>query len=160
MGAKPYDFYVDGWIMAKPAIGVLKEKASVLIQKIVRLKAADCNGYCQCVSCGVVKHWKEMQGGHYVPRGNSATRLMEENVHPQCKGCNGYGMKYGDAEKHYTLYMIDMYGRDFVEHLLSLKGKPHKWSRCDLEDMIIDFKAQIKELEANIAGQNVIDQIA
>ena len=146
--------------MAKAPIGKLKEKASVLIQKIVRLKAADCNGYCECVSCGVVKHWKEMQGGHFIPRGNSATRLMEENIHPQCQGCNGFGMKYGDAEKHYTLYMIDMYGREFVDHLLSLKGKAHKWNRLELEEMITDFNAQVKELESSISGPNIIDQIA
>jgi len=131
-------------------IGKLKEEASVLLQKLVRLKASDCNGYASCISCGATKHWKELQGGHYIPRGNSATRLMEENIHPQCKSCNGFGMKYGDAEKHYTLWMIDFYGRDFVEDLLAMKGKPHKWNRLELEDNIKTWKAQIKELESQI----------
>lgn len=131
-------------------IGKLKEQASVLLQLLVRLKAMDDKGYCYCVSCGASGHYKDMQGGHYIPRGNSATRLLEENVHPQCMGCNGFGMKYGDAEKHYTLYMIDTYGRDFVEYILSLKGNAHKWVRADLEDQIQEFKAQIKLQEQRI----------
>ena len=131
-------------------VGKLKEEASVLLQKLVRLKAADDNGYASCVSCGASKHWKELQGGHFIPRGNSATRLMEENIHPQCQGCNGFGMKYGDAEKQYTLYMIDMYGRDFVDELLEMKGQTHKWARVDLELQIKEFKFRVKELESYV----------
>ena len=128
-------------------IGKLSDECAVMLQKIVRMKAADHNGYCVCVSCGVSKHWKEMQGGHFIPRGNKATKHMEENIHPQCPGCNCYGMKYGDAEKQYTLYMVDTYGRDFVDELLATKGKAHKILRADLEDMKAEFKAMISELE-------------
>jgi len=56
-------------------------------------------------------------------------------------------MKYGDAEKHYTLYMQDMYGRDFVENLLAEKRakRAHKWNRCELDDMLVEINKQIKE---------------
>lgn len=131
----------------KKPIGKLVDGAATLLQKLVRLKSSDDNGYCTCVSCGHVGHWKDMQGGHFVPRGNSATKLMEENVHPQCPSCNGFGMKFGDAEKHYTLWMIDYYGREFVENLLSLKGKTHKWVRLEVDQLIAEWKDQIKELE-------------
>jgi hypothetical protein len=47
----------------------LIEKAAELLQKIRRLEEADENGYCKCVSTGEKRHWKEMQGGHWIPRG-------------------------------------------------------------------------------------------
>lgn len=127
-------------------LGKLSDECATLLQKLVRLKAADDNGYCQCVSCGVTKHWKEMQGGHFIPRGNKATKLLEENVHPQDAGCNMYGMRYGDAEKQYTLWMVDMYGREFVDDLIRSKGTVHKWLRCDLEELKVSFTKQIKEV--------------
>jgi len=131
-------------------IGKLKEEAAELLQMLVRLKASDDQGYCSCVSCGITKHFKDMQGGHFIPRGNSATLLMEENIHPQCFGCNHFGMKYHDAEKQYTLHLIDTYGREIVDELISLKGQVHKWYRPDLEDQIQEFKAQIKIQEQRI----------
>ena len=131
----------------KKPIGKLVDSIATRLQLLVRLKAADDMGFCNCVSCGKLGHYKDMQGGHFIPRGTSFTKLMEENIHPQCAGCNGFGMKYGDAEKHYTLYMQDMYGRDFVEDLLAEKRakRPHKWNRCVLDDMLIDINNQIKE---------------
>ena len=132
---------------SKP-VGKLTDDAAVLLQKLVRLKAADENGYANCVTCGGNHHWKDLQGGHFIPRGNAATKLLEENIHCQCKGCNGFAMKHGDAAQRYTVYMIDMYGRDFVDELLATKGKPFKWFKPDLIDMIAEFKQQVKELEA------------
>ena len=135
--------------MAK-AIGKLVDQAATLLQKLVRLKAADDNGYCQCVTCGKFDHWKNMQGGHFIPRGNAATKLVEENINPQCKGCNGFAMKHGDAAHRYTLYMVDMYGRAEVDEMLRAKHKPFKWFRPDVEDMIKELKEQVKELEAKL----------
>jgi hypothetical protein len=133
--------------MAKTkSLAKLGDECAVLLQKVVRMKAADHAGYCACVSCGVVKHWKEMQGGHFIARGNKATKLMEENINPQCPGCNGFGMKYGDAEKRYTMWMIDMHGRDFVDEMLATKGQVHKFVRCDLEELKKELQGRISEL--------------
>jgi len=131
-------------------IAKLADECAVLLQKLVRIKAADEHGMCECVSCKTRKHWKEMQGGHFIPRGNNATKLMEENVNPQCMGCNAFGMKYGDAEKQYTLWMIDTHGRDFVDEMLATKGKVYRFERCVLEDMKAEFNELIRELEQEI----------
>jgi hypothetical protein len=69
------------------------EKAAKLLQRYVRLKASDDNGYCQCVTCGKVDHYKAMQGGHFYSRRHTVFKLFEENIHPQCPACNVYGMK-------------------------------------------------------------------
>ena len=39
------------------------DMAAKLLQRYVRLKASDDNGYCQCVSCGKVAHYATMDGG-------------------------------------------------------------------------------------------------
>ena len=93
----------------------LRAKALETIQKLARISAADDNGYCKCVSCGKLDHYKNMDGGHFIPKGSSSRWALEEsNVNPQCKGCNGFSMKHGSAEAQYTLWMIDWVGKDQV----------------------------------------------
>ena len=131
----------------KPALSIAKEveKAAVLLQKLVRLKAADDNGYCSCVTCGAVKKWNdEMQGGHFFERGRSATKLLVGNVHPQCSGCNAFKMKTTGGVLDYRRYMVDMYGEDGVDELEALSRKVKKYTRAEVEDIAADFKAQIK----------------
>jgi hypothetical protein len=59
-------------------------------------------------------------------------------------------MKFHGKEAEYTVYMIDMYGKEFVDELIAISNNAHKWFRPDIEDLIKDFKAQIKEHEARI----------
>jgi hypothetical protein len=130
------------------------EKCAELLQLLVRLKAADENGFCKCVTCDTVKHYKELQGGHFIPRGKSATKLLVENVHPQCRQCNAFGMKGGMAAQLYTIYMQEMYGHEFVDELISQARTVKKWVRAEVEEIAEDFKAQIKEHEKRVCGIN------
>lgn len=134
----------------KKTIAGLVNDAAVLLQKKVRIKAgiaAYTNGYCQCVTCGVWKHWKEMQGGHFISRRYTAHKLMEENIHPQCPGCNG---PRGGNLIPYTQYMNDTYGREFVDELESTKGETKKYSRPEILEIIEELKQEVKELEAQV----------
>ena len=131
----------------------LKKEALELIQQLVRLKASDDNGYCKCVTCDTVSQWnKGMQGGHFISRGKTKWCLVEENIHPQCAACNGFGMKFHNKEAVYTIYMQEMYGVDFVQHMLDTQSETVKLSRMDLLDNIKDFKAQIKEHKQRIGA--------
>jgi len=86
-----------------------------------------------------------MDGGHFIPKGSSSYWALKiENVHPQDKGCNGFGMKYGTAAQEYTKWMIDYYGRDFVDEMEATKKNPVKFYKRDYEDMLKDFNEQIK----------------
>jgi hypothetical protein len=120
------------------------EEAAVILQKYVRLVAADENGYVECVTCGAVKPWQEMQGGHFISRACLATKLMIENVHPQCPGCNG--PKGGNIPR-YTLYMIDMYGREFVEELIALKNTTTHYTKAEAYEKLEEVKELMKGLE-------------
>ena len=123
-------------------VAKLREEAAVLLQKLVRMKAADENGLATCVTCGKRQHYKDMDGGHFISRKWTATKLVEENVHPQCKGCNQYASgKYDD----YALYMVDTYGIEMVRELNDKKRELCKQNRIELEDMKIELKLRIAE---------------
>ena len=119
------------------SIARLVEEAACILQRIVRLKAADENGYCQCVTCGKVDRWQDMQGGHFLSRKWTAHKLCEENIHPQCPGCNG---PKGGAPVPYTLYMLDTYSRDFVDNLEATKWDTKKYGRPEIMGIIEDMK--------------------
>ena len=139
--------------MKKKTLPKLKNQATELLQLLVRVKAADDNGYCQCVTCEAISQWNDgMQGGHFISRGKTKWCLSEENVHPQCAACNGFGMKYHNKEAVYTIFMQDMYGHDFVQNMLDTQGETVKLSRLDLEDSITDSKEQIKYHKARIGA--------
>ena len=125
-------------------IAKLHDEAATLLQKLVKLKAADDNGYCKCVTCGTVEHWSKMDGGHFISRRSLATKLLEENIHPQCKGCNGF--RAGNMIE-YTTYMIDTYGREFVDELRQKKHEIKKFTRSELEELIKELKERVKDAE-------------
>lgn len=129
----------------------LAERAAKDLQLLVRLKAADSNGYVTCVTCGKVDNWRGMQGGHYMERGRSSTKLLEENIHPQCPGCNCFKMKTASGVILYREYMVSMYGEDAVKELEQLSRKPHKWVKADILDLHAEIKEQIKIHNARIS---------
>lgn len=129
------------------SVAKLREEAAVLLQRLVRMKAADADGLAQCVTCGKKQHYKDMDGGHFISRRWTATKLIEENIHVQCKGCNQYASgRYDD----YTLYMVDTYGIEMVRELNQKKRELCKQNRIELEDMKIELKVRIKEQEKRL----------
>ena len=147
-GKRPYCASVDSLkkltMPRKQSLKTVKNKAHELLQRLVRMKAADENGYVQCVSCGVVRHYKQMDGGHFISRTYSFHSLREENIHPQCKGCNRF---FGKCHDDYRRYMVEMYGEEFVNWLTDTKWTIHKWSIPDLNEQIAEFKQRIKDQE-------------
>ena len=127
------------------SIAKLVDEVAILVQKYTRMKAADSNGYCKCSTCDAVKHWTEMQGGHFVGRKWLATKLLEENIHPQCPACNG--PRQGNMIQ-YTLFMLDMYGKEFIEELEILKHQSRKYYRDEVAELKEEYTNKIKELEA------------
>ena len=126
------------------------EAAAVLLQRLVRLKASDDTGYAVCVTCDSTCHYKEMDGGHFISRNHKSVKLLEENIHPQCKGCNGFKMKDSLTVLRYRNWMVDMYGEKGVNDLESLAYQTKKFTREEIADLVVDFKEQIKYHEERI----------
>ena len=127
------------------------EAAAKLLQKYVRLKASDDNGYCTCVTCGKVDHYKAMQGGHFYSRRHTVFKLFEENIHPQCPSCNVYGMKTTRTQEAYRIYMEDMYGARRIRAMqkLAWRAAP-KFDRQEVIQFQRDLKEKIKQEEYRI----------
>jgi len=124
---------------------LLRGKCLKAIQLLSRISAADGLGIARCVSCGKQQSYKEMDGGHFIPKGSSSFwSLKIENVHPQCKYCNAFGMRNGSAAQSYTLWMQDYYGRDFVEDMLRTKNNIRKLYKCDYENILQHLNEQIR----------------
>ncbi len=122
-------------------IAGLLEDAAVLLQKIRRIESADEFGMCACCSCGKRYHWKEMQGGHYIPRGKTATKIEEHNINPQCVSCNHFHKE--SAKCGYAIWMIETYGYNYVKWLEAESRKEKKYSRPELEEIIAGYKARL-----------------
>ena len=126
--------------------GSAKKRAWVACSRYIRQKHADENGYAKCVTCGTVKHWKELDAGHFISksRGNSIY-FVEENIHPQCAGCN----RFHEGNKHlYTLYMIDTYGKEKIEELEALAKTRVYYRLKDYEEIEEYFKKALEDLQS------------
>jgi hypothetical protein len=129
-----------GKVFNEPKVGL-----APLFQKLVRLRARDKNGNCKCITCGVVKHWNEMDAGHFTSRNNKATILDLRNCHPQCVRCNQWGS--GEKAK-YREALIERFGLEVVRELETRQlPKNHVWDRRELAKLKIAYLDEIKELE-------------
>jgi hypothetical protein len=122
----------------------LKNRAWKLMSEWVRRRDADEGGTTSCVTCRAPIFWKEAQAGHFVGGRTNAVLFHPDLVHVQCVACNVFR---GGNYAAYTLFMLDLYGREKVEEFLSLKHKTVKLTRTDLEEIIEKYKTKLKELE-------------
>jgi hypothetical protein len=121
-----------------------KKLALEAAQLLARISRADDDGHCTCVTCGHIGKFNDgFDGGHFIAKGNCSYWMLDpRNIWPQCKSCNGNGMKFGNKETVYTLFMIDEFGREFVDYMKSMEKTIIKRSAQDYEDFI--KAAQIK----------------
>ena len=129
-----------------------KAEALKAAQMLARISAADDEGYCTCVTCGHVGKWNDgFDGGHFIAKGNCSYWMLDpRNIHPQCKPCNGNGMKFGGKLADYTTFMIDKYGREFVEHMKSMRKTVIKRTAQDYDEFTESAKAKIAEHKKRI----------
>jgi len=123
----------------------LIKKADKLFSKFVRLKAADTNGYVQCVTCGKVMPWnKGCHAGHFIVRQWVRTRFFLLNVYPQCCHCNLF--LNGNYENFYP-YLLDKIGQDGIDRLKRMsRESPNSLTREELEKIIELSKKGVKLL--------------
>lgn len=89
----------------------LHKAAWELFSKIIRMEGANEEGMTQCYTCGVIKHWKELQAGHYW---HNKLDFDRRNVHPQCPQCNTY--KSGMTAE-YGSRLLDELGEEGMKQL-------------------------------------------
>lgn len=131
---------------ASKSIAKIKKKADRTFSRYIRLKNSVA-GYCSCVTCGTRKPIKNIQAGHYIPRNILSTRFDEENVHPQCVGCNMFNKGRLDE---YAVYLEKNYEIGILQRLHNKKHELVKITYSEYEEMIDKWEDEINDLEAGI----------
>jgi len=104
------------------------------------------NGLGTCVTCGTIKPWREMQNGHFYTRGRYPTRWDIDNCHIQDAACNVF-LKGNYI--NYTKYMIDTYGREFIDELELKSRQIVKYKNFQLQEMLNFYRGEVKKLQQN-----------
>ena len=124
-------------------ISKLKKKLDYLFSQYIRIRNADHLGRVKCFTCGVEKHWKEQQAGHFQSRSHHSTRWDEVNVQVQCVKCNMF--RQGEQYK-FGMYLDQRFGEGTAEELEIRSKTIVKLNRVDYEEAIESYKQKIKEL--------------
>jgi hypothetical protein len=133
----------------KQTLRGLKKKAWRIFSEYIRRRDTDEGGTVRCVTCRGLFFWKEVHAGHFVPGRTNAVLFHEDITNPQCPVCNIWK---GGAYQEYTLYMLDKYGREKVDEFLALKRKVVKYTRSDLEDLILHYEEKLAALDLKRAA--------
>lgn len=119
---------------------LLKTKAWVVFSLWIRTR-----DNFTCVTCGakkgdIKKNGKPVviNGGHFC---HNRETFNERNIHAQCMGCNW--RKKGNM-RFYTIYMVDLYGLEYVKELLKCeKEKPRLESAGFYMDIIEKYRLSV-----------------
>jgi len=132
--------------MNKSKLTPLKNKLWKLTSEYIRRRDADFEGMVLCCTCGIRKHWKELQAGHFIPQAQgNATRWDLTNIHPQCYRCN---INLGGNGPEYYPYIEKRYGSGYADEL-RLKSK-------DIVKLTAnDYICMIEEIKTKLAALNV-----
>ena len=129
----------------KKTISKLKKELDTIFSVFIRLRSANEYGYCQCWTCGVVRHYKDgMQNGHFQSRKHMATRFDVENCQVQCVKCNIYSS--GEQFK-FGINLDAKYGEGTAEELEFLARTIYKVSRVEYEEQISYYKKLVENLK-------------
>jgi hypothetical protein len=113
-----------------------------------------------CVSCGRTEvEWTRggrWDAGHFLSVGSHPElRFHEDNVHKQCKKCNGGAGKY--AKKNYSVsaaYEIELISRIGQKKVDRLKGmhEPAHYTIDDLKDLKKLYQKKYRELQDKLVS--------
>jgi hypothetical protein len=127
------------------SLQLLIQELDELFSLYVRLKDADSKGDVICVTCYNKFNYKDVDAGHYIPRGHFATRWDEDNVKPQCINCNRYNYGMIDVFEKY----LESNKKGITEYLKEKSKKISKISKQELKELIElysykNYRIQIK----------------
>lgn len=127
-------------------VKILVDDLDIIFSQLIRLKEADEHGMVKCFTCDDVKHWKQIQCGHFVSRAHMPTRFSEKNCRPECKKCNE------DLRGNLVVFAerLELEEPGIVEILQEQGRGIQDWSRDELKALIVDTTRKVKLLLKNI----------
>lgn len=111
--------------------------------RLVRMMAASKDGIASCFTCGNLNHWSMMQLSHFIKRQNTLTRWDLRANRCACKYCNE--TLGGNLEVFAQRLNEEQSG--LAEQLQEIAREPHKWSRDELKQLLINQRAKLRLIE-------------
>lgn len=124
-------------------------KLDRIFSEYIRVRDANSNGYCVCISCGRVDHYKLMDAGHFISRDKKATRFDARNVHAQCRNCNRF--RSGEQFAH-GLSIDKKYGSGTAQLLRNISMMKTKLTPMWFEEHLIGYKTLLKDVKRKLIG--------
>lgn len=118
-------------------------KLDSIFSKYIRLKYAKA-GKVDCYTCGVVKSVSEMQAGHFQSRAKYSVRWDEDNVRPQCAGCN---MRNG-GQQYVFGQRLNEERSGLADEIVQKSNQIRKFSTPELLEMYDDFRERVLGLSS------------
>lgn len=110
-----------------------------VVSKYVRIKNANAEGIITCFTCAKTGDWTTFDCGHYISRSFMKLRWDLRNLNPQCVSCN----RHLDGNLDAYAEAINSVNPGLVETLIEESRAPHKWTRQDLKEMLIDYRHKL-----------------
>lgn len=110
-----------------------------------RFRDTDDNGYGKCFTCPLIRHWKDLDAGHYISRKNYATKYSEVGVKCQCGGCNSPYIGGGRPEE-FAKGIDKLYGPGTADKLKIASKKVMKYTHFEFDTMTDVYYEQVIEM--------------
>jgi hypothetical protein len=119
-------------------------KLDKVFSEYIRLRDSDENGYCHCISCGKIAHWKDMDCGHFINRKHMSLRFNDVNCNAQCRLDNRFDE--GNLEG-YRRGLIIKHGPDIIDRLYAMKNVQMKFSQIEIDLLTKEYAKKVTELK-------------
>lgn len=135
------------------SVATLKRKLWKEFSLYIRRREADADGCTRCFTCGVRKHYTELDAGHYIPKsvGGANLYFSEHNVHAQCTACNRF--RHGNLHV-YALRLQEKYGDGILQRLEAYRKGAVKYNSAELTLLIKHYRKLNGYFTANLIGSH------
>lgn len=110
----------------------------------IRLRDADGNGFCRCITTGRLVYWKDCDAGHFISRRHLATKYDERNVNAQSRGSNRF--RSGD-QFLYSVNVDKKWGKDTAIKLLAKSRQTKKFYDFEIKALEEHYKKEVERLK-------------
>lgn len=124
-------------------------KLDLLFSEYIKIRDADSDGMVTCITCPDRYHWTDITCGHFVKRGNMATRYDLKNSGGQCGLCNS---THDGKEDEHALAIDRLYGEGTADRLRRQGKQEQHFSEHELESMCKELRKEIKALKTEKFG--------
>lgn len=124
----------------------LVQDLDAIFSLYVRIRDADVNGICKCITCPTKGHYTDFDAGHYIHRADLNTRWHPKNVRGQCRNCNRIndGMASKFAEE------LEKEEKGLTEYLYELSKQVARPTRDELKQMIIEYRFKLNDVKKKL----------